>query len=502
MTAKMYTLLTGATGLLGRYLMRDLLLRGGNVAVLVRPSRRASAVERVDAVLSYWETAWKRTLPRPVVLTGDIVQEGLGLSSSDRRWLAANCQAMIHSAASLTFYEDDGEPWRSNVQGVQHVLDVCEDLSIRRLYYVSTAYTCGLRNGTVYEDELDVGQEYGNDYERSKVQAEESIRRATCLDVAAIFRPSIIVGDSLIGFSSTFHGFYTPLRLVCALLTQVSHEQVFETDYMALMGLSGDEGKNLVPVDWVSRAIVSIIERYPARSQTYALASTSPVASARMMDVIRAVTTECRAAQSSPNTPAPSSLDLSASDPIMGAYLEQLHTYRSYWRNDPVFDCSNTIAALPDLPCPTLCDEILSRLAEWAVKCKFADPTEMGSQRSNRGWIRVDCNGQTTIMQDGPETECVLTITGPGGGSWTFDGRDSGRVRVWEGRFDGAPEMCVSNETLECIVARKTTIEAAAQAGDLVTVGRVGDLVTVGRVGDLTSWERILAAVRAQRPSA
>jgi hypothetical protein len=46
---------------------------------------------------------------------------------------------------------------------------------------------------------------------------------------------------------------------------------------------------------------------------------------------------------------------------------------------------------------------------------------------------------------------------------------------------------------LERIVARKTTIEAAAQAGDLVTVGRVGDL---------TSWERILAAVRAQRPSA
>lgn len=131
--------------------------------------------------------------------------------------------------------------------------------------------------------------------------------------------------------------------------------------------------------------------------------------------------------------------------------------------------------------------------AEWAVKCKFADPTEMGSQRSNRGWIRADCNGQTTIMQDGPETECVLTITGPGGGSWTFDGRDSGRVRVWEGRFDGAPEMCVSHETLERIVARKTTIEAAAQAGDLVTVGRVGDL---------TSWERILAAVRAQRPSA
>lgn len=37
---KDYALVTGSTGLLGRYLMRDLLLADARLAVLVRPSRR------------------------------------------------------------------------------------------------------------------------------------------------------------------------------------------------------------------------------------------------------------------------------------------------------------------------------------------------------------------------------------------------------------------------------------------------------------------------------
>ncbi|MEO8497738.1 MAG: SDR family oxidoreductase, partial [Planctomycetota bacterium] len=348
----MYTLLTGATGLLGRYVMRDLLLRGRNVVVLVRPNRRSTAIERVDAILNYWERAWGWTLPRPVVLTGDIVQEGLGLSQSDRNWVAMNCRSMIHSAASLTFYEEDGEPWRSNVQGTQHVLDVCQQLNIRRLYHVSTAYTCGQRTDTIFENEPDIGQGYGNDYERSKVQAEQLVRQATWLDVAAFFRPSIIVGDSLTGFSSTFHGFYTPLRLICALQTQLSHEEVFAPDYLSLMGLTGSEGKNLVPVEWVSRAMVSIIGRCPEASQAYALTSHSPISSAQIWNVIREATQADATNRSSSNASSKIVTRKPSEDLILAAYTEQLRTYRSYWRNDPVFDNSHTAAALPDLPCP------------------------------------------------------------------------------------------------------------------------------------------------------
>ena len=43
----MHTLLTGATGLLGRYLLRNLLAQGTPVAVVVRPSEKRPAVDRI-----------------------------------------------------------------------------------------------------------------------------------------------------------------------------------------------------------------------------------------------------------------------------------------------------------------------------------------------------------------------------------------------------------------------------------------------------------------------
>ncbi len=74
----MYTLLTGATGLVGRYLVRDLLLNEHRLAVVVRPSRRQSPEERMEEILQLWERELGRSLPRPVVLAGDICERGLG----------------------------------------------------------------------------------------------------------------------------------------------------------------------------------------------------------------------------------------------------------------------------------------------------------------------------------------------------------------------------------------------------------------------------------------
>ena len=58
-------LVTGATGLLGSYLIRDLLARDVPLAVLARPSRKQSARDRVEALVAGWETCLGRPLPRP-----------------------------------------------------------------------------------------------------------------------------------------------------------------------------------------------------------------------------------------------------------------------------------------------------------------------------------------------------------------------------------------------------------------------------------------------------
>ena len=169
-----YTILTGGTGLVGRYLVRDLLLEGHPLALLIRPTSKLSVADRVEEILQFWESQLGRPLPRPVLLDGDVCREGLGLAHEDRGWVERHCGSLIHNAASLTFNGADraGEPWRTNLDGTRHVLEFCRTAGIRDLHYVSTAYVSGTRAGVIYETELDCGQSFRNEYEESKCQAE------------------------------------------------------------------------------------------------------------------------------------------------------------------------------------------------------------------------------------------------------------------------------------------------------------------------------------------
>jgi len=52
MRSRQGILLTGATGLLGRYLLRDLLASGRRVGVLVRDGQQRTASDRLDELLA------------------------------------------------------------------------------------------------------------------------------------------------------------------------------------------------------------------------------------------------------------------------------------------------------------------------------------------------------------------------------------------------------------------------------------------------------------------
>ena len=195
----MYTLLTGATGLVGRYLVRDLLLNEHNLAVVVRPSKRQTPVERMEEILQHWEKELGRALPRPVVLSGNICDPGFGFSDEDAAWVRQHCDSIIHSAAILEFYGKDraGEPWRTNLDGTRHMIALCRDLQIHDINYVSTAYVAGIQEGVVIkEDSLSAGQTFRNDYEESKFLAESLVREIDFTDKVTVYRPAVIAGDS------------------------------------------------------------------------------------------------------------------------------------------------------------------------------------------------------------------------------------------------------------------------------------------------------------------
>src|SRR5690348_11083346 len=70
-------LLTGATGLLGRYLLRDLLAAGCRIGVLIRGDQRRTAVERLEELLAFACESLGKPLPRPTLLKGDLRVPGL-----------------------------------------------------------------------------------------------------------------------------------------------------------------------------------------------------------------------------------------------------------------------------------------------------------------------------------------------------------------------------------------------------------------------------------------
>ena len=246
-----FTLLTGSTGLLGQYLLRDLLVKGLRVAVVVRPSRTSDARSRVDAIMSRWDRLEGRYLPRPVILTGDLSSPGIGVSHQERVWLKRNCRAIVHNAASLSFTTGGPrteEPWLGNVGGTTNLTALARDLGIPRFHHVSTAYTCGLRTGTIYETENNLGQKFGNDYEESKLEAENIVRAAGFPESPTFFRPAIIVGDSRTSYTSTYHGFYTPLRVMASFMPMMQGmPPIPESMWMMALGLQGNESKKPCP---------------------------------------------------------------------------------------------------------------------------------------------------------------------------------------------------------------------------------------------------------------
>jgi thioester reductase-like protein len=359
-----HVLLTGATGLVGQYLLRDLLLREVPVAVLIRSRAKEPARERVEAILNHWEEEQGRALPRPVCLEGDITSPGLGLDDETWRWAAGHCRQVLHNAASLTFLgkDRDRDPWLSNQTGTARLLDFCRQAGLRELHYVSTAYVCGRRTGLIFEEELDCGQEFRNDYEASKFEAEKLVRSATFLDSLTVYRPAVVVGDSVTGYTSTYHGLYSYLQFTWTLGQYAPRDENGRWHAPVRLNLTGAEHRNLVPVDWVSAVITHLFLTSRHHGRTYHLTPVRPV-TARQIE--EAMSDHFR--YYGPTFAGPNALAQGDLNELEKTFYEYVARYEPYWAEEPTFDCAHTLAAAPHLPCPPTDAPLIRRLIDYAI---------------------------------------------------------------------------------------------------------------------------------------
>ena len=490
--------MTGATGLLGEYLLRDLTLAGVNVCVVARSQRDASALDRIERIMAYWERQLGRLLPRPVVLEGDITAPYFGLEDQEINWVSQNCTSLLNNAASLTFESgrEDGEPWRSNLTGVQHAIGLCKKTGIERVHHVSTAYVAGLRTGLILESELDLGQAFANEYEASKCAAEIAMREAGFRSLT-VFRPAIIVGDSTNGYTSTYHGFYAPLKAMHALLSlqkltgdesSGSSSKVPVQAMLRALGLEGSETKNFVPVEWVSACMAKVISTLDLHGQTYHLTPRDRVTSMQTAKAIQAAlekhvySTNNAANPTGSSTSQPigkedgngnvSQNNDSAWGALGEAFASQISVYKEYWRDDPEYSGLNTRTAMPELPCPDLTFQVLQKMCDFAIESGF-------------GWPKPKWNRQKTTLVTWLQGKGIglhatdeafvpmfnLIAIGPGGGDvvlglladkWVFQYGKESSVGGWLTPFN----LLLEENSLEVLVRSGLAIAIPVTVAD------------------------------------
>ncbi len=457
-----YILLTGSTGLVGRHLLRDLLAADVPVAAMVRPGKGPATLE---GIMGYWEQQAGRCLPRPVVIEGDLCLDEVVPDADQRAWIASHCDRILSCAASMTFREDKrGEPFRTNVEGTKHLLELCRTTGIRHFHQVSTAYICGLRQGQILESDIDVGQTLGNVYEQSKLAAEKLIRSADFLEQRTFYRPASVVGDSKSGYVTSFHGFYLPLQLAHTMAGRVPVEQMNDRFYSKL-GLKGDEGKNLVPVDWLSEAIVTLVTRPEHHGKTYHLASADPVPVVEIQRVV------AEAIQKHYPKQLATSISESELQTLEALFYEYMSIYQSHWRDDPKFDLTNTRAALPHLPSPKMTADVLMSISRYPVERNFIAPRhERPAAACNVGEHLQPLLANRTA--NGSTAPVALQVTGAGGGQWQLH-IAGGRVASAEPGLPTpvAAGFHLSAATFGSLASGELSIEESINSGRLVVQG-------------------------------
>src|SRR5262245_50617302 len=148
-------LVTGATGFIGRHVVTRLLLAGRRVMILARSRAGRTAEQRVTEIFG---DVSRRPLE---VVDGDLANPSVIQSNVKRQ--RSTIDAVIQCAGESTFPAGDRESARTvQIDGPLVLLKMLRPGGLRCWVYVSTAFVCGRREGMIYENQTDMGQEFHN----------------------------------------------------------------------------------------------------------------------------------------------------------------------------------------------------------------------------------------------------------------------------------------------------------------------------------------------------
>jgi thioester reductase-like protein len=359
---------TGGTGLLGINIIRELIQNTpAKIVVLIRNPTQEKRDKFFKDLLAFGGGLWPVgfSFDRIKIVEGDVTRVHLGIAPRMRSRLYHEIDIIYHSAAVIKLSGAEIESRAVNVMGTKNVLDFALECDRRgrleKVVHVSTIAVAGNREGVIYEDDLDAGQEFNNPYEKSKFEAEKIVEeyRKPGLNIL-IVRPSMVIGDSHTGFTNHFNMFYFQLRLLSQGLIDI-------------LPLHQEAAYNLVPADYAARAICLISYDRTSQNKNFHIVNPDEVGVKHFTQKVCDYLGYKQPEMVSMNDFCP--LPSAAFDGVRGKILG---IYYPYISRRKIFEASNALSVLRqhDFAWPCMEDSLLTSMLD---ACIYSGYLRLGS---------------------------------------------------------------------------------------------------------------------------